>query len=213
MVTAHWLQVLSGLILSVTDRRTQQPRTIAPLCVLSLLPVPERPPLMLRTAALDFVNVSQLIAALISLFITPKKFHASHIYRAVNDLEGGASIQQPLFCPSPLLPAALYSWPFTRNGSRGLLRTVGREAAHEGSGPPDGSGPREHDRTPDREDNGSGPRDGLCERVTDLEDNQQHRGPLRIITGQSCSRHRSSPSTQHQQPTDPATIWKQLVTM
>ena len=77
--------------------------------------------------------------------------------------------------------------------SRGLLRTVGREAAHEGSGPPDGSGPRE--------------------RVTDLEDNQQHRGPLRIITGQSCSRQRSSPSTQHQQPTDPATIWEQLVTM
>lgn len=88
-----------------------------------------------------------------------------------------------------------------------------RTTAHEGSGPPDGSGPREHDRTPDHEDNGSGPRDGPRERVTDLEDNQQHRGPLRIITGQSCSRQRSLPSTQHQQPTDSATIWKQLVTM
>ena len=75
MVTVCWLQVLSGLILSVTDRRTQQPRPhCPPLCSL-LSATPERPPLMLRTAALDFVNVCQLIAAPISLFITPKKFH------------------------------------------------------------------------------------------------------------------------------------------
>jgi hypothetical protein len=86
----NWLQILALLvtgfkrplsyryhtgIISVTYRRTQQPRTIAPLCVLSLLPARTRPPLMLRTATPDFVNFCQLIAALISLFITPKKFH------------------------------------------------------------------------------------------------------------------------------------------
>ena len=72
MVTAHWLQVLSGLILSVTYRRTQQPRTIAPpLCSLLSAP-PERPPLMLRTATLDFVNVSQLIAGADLSFYYPE---------------------------------------------------------------------------------------------------------------------------------------------
>ena len=71
-ILAHWLQVLNGLILTVTYRRTQQPRPhCPPLCVLSLLPVQERPPLMLRTAALDFVNVCQLIAAPIS-FLLPR---------------------------------------------------------------------------------------------------------------------------------------------
>ena len=68
---------------------------------------------------------------------------------------------------------------------------VGREAAHEGNGPPEGSGPREH--------------------VTDLEDNQQHRGPLRIITqtakdSANMTAHQTAKTTAADRATDSANV-------
>ena len=106
MVTAHWLQVLNGLILSVTYRRTQQPRPhCPPLCSLLSAP-PARPPLMLRTAALDFVNVCQLIAAPIS-FLLPRKNSTRPTYTE------RLTIWKQLVNSA----AVILSFPFTPGGS------------------------------------------------------------------------------------------------